>query len=80
MNIVPGRGEGRGKSTIIHCHYKSYEGGLKNEVSVIVPTNFGEDCSIIFLYLNIVLSSKQGLFCATESTVPLDPKARIRVH
>ena len=24
-------------------NYKSYEGGLKNEVSFIVPTNFGED-------------------------------------
>ena len=46
FDIVPGGGgKRRGKSTIIHCHYKSYEGGLKNEVSVIVPTNFGEDCS-----------------------------------
>ena len=45
-NIVPGgRGKRSWKSTITHCHYKSYSGGLKNEVSVIVPTNFGEGCS-----------------------------------
>ena len=35
--------KGSGKSTIIHCHYRSYEVGLKNEVSVIVSTNFGDD-------------------------------------
>ena len=43
-NVVPGGrgggGKSSGKSTIIRCHYKSYEGGLKNEVSAIVPTNF----------------------------------------
>ena len=44
-NIVPWEGGKRSReSTIIHCHYKSYEGRLENEVSVIVPTNFGEDC------------------------------------
>ena len=54
-NIVPGGrggGKSRGKSTIIPCHYKSYEGGLKNEVSVIVPTNFCEDCSFLYLIWN----------------------------
>ena len=50
-NIAPGgKGKGSGKSTIIHCHYKSYEGDLKNEVSVIFPTNFGEDCMYLHIY------------------------------
>ena len=58
-NIVPGGGGGgksSGKSTIIQCHYKSYEGDLKNSVSVILPTNFGEDCSL--LTFNFLLYSK----------------------
>ena len=41
--FLGGGGKRSGKSTVIHCHYKSHESGLKNEVFVIVPTNFGED-------------------------------------
>ena len=40
-----GKGEGKRENDNYHCHYKSYEGGLQNEASVIGPTNFGEDWS-----------------------------------
>ena len=36
-------GRGKGENDNYYCHYKSYEGGLKNEASVIGLTNFGED-------------------------------------
>ena len=44
--FLGGGGKGSGISTIINFHYKSYEGGLKNGLSVIVPTNFGEGFEI----------------------------------
>ena len=58
-NIVPGGGgKSSGKSTIIHCHYKSYEVGLMDELAVVVPINFVKVCSskeklFLFVFLSV---------------------------